>query len=147
MKFLRFIKTKALKNKDISCFQALRRCIYHANNVKMPTIVGILTFKSMMNFILSIKKSFITSGPVLMKHLLLELYKNIFDLLKKVESGVHPVPHGPLEYLALLYDWRESCLLIGRICPHKSLYLPGNWSEPVHKLILHENQLELVSRS
>ena len=30
---------------------------------------------------------------------------------------------------------------------HKSLCLPGNWSKPVHKLILHENQLELVSRS
>ena len=47
----------------------------------------------------------------------------------------------------LLYDWRESCLLIGPISLHKSLCLPGNWSEPVHKLILHENQLELVSRS
>ena len=50
-------------------------------------------------------------------------------------------------YGPLLYDWRESCLLIGPICLHKSLCLPGNWSEPVHKLILHENQLELVSRS
>ena len=29
------------------------------------------------------------------------IYKNRFDLLKKVESGVHPVPHWPLEYLAL----------------------------------------------
>ena len=47
----------------------------------------------------------------------------------------------------LLYDWRESCLLIGPICLHKSLCLPGNWSTPVYKLILHENQLELVSRS
>ena len=47
----------------------------------------------------------------------------------------------------LLYDWRESCLLIGPICLHKSLCLPGNWSKPVHKLILHENRLELVSRS
>ena len=26
----------------------------------------------------------------------------------------------------LLYDWRESCLLIGLICLHKSLCLPGN---------------------
>ena len=49
--------------------------------------------------------------------------------------------------LNLLYDWRESCLLIDPICLHKSLFLPGNWSKPVHKLILHENQLELVSRS
>ena len=47
----------------------------------------------------------------------------------------------------LLYDWRESCLPIGPICLHKSLCLPGNWSKPVHKLILHKNQLELVSRS
>ena len=47
----------------------------------------------------------------------------------------------------LLYDWRESCLLIGPICLHKSLCLPGNWSEPVHNLYLHENRLELVSRS
>ena len=52
-------------------------------------------------------------------------------------------------YNALLYDWRESCLLIGPISLHKSLCLPGNWSKQVHKLILHENQLELhvVSRS
>ena len=47
----------------------------------------------------------------------------------------------------LLYDWRESCLLIGLISLHKSLCLPGNWSKPVQKLILHEYQLELVSRS
>ena len=50
-------------------------------------------------------------------------------------------------YLPLLYDWRESCLLIGPICVNKSLCLPGNWSKPVHKLILHENQLGLGSRS
>ena len=42
----------------------------------------------------------------------------------------------------LLYDWRESCFLIGPICLHKSLCVPGNWSKPVHKLILHENQLK-----
>ena len=53
----------------------------------------------------------------------------------------------PLILHILLYDWRESCLLIGLICLHKSLCLPGNWSAPVHKLILHGNQLELVSRS
>ena len=37
-------------------------------NVKMPTIVGILTFKSRINFVLSLVeyvKSFITSGPEL----------------------------------------------------------------------------------
>ena len=34
-------------------------------NVKMPTIVGILTFMSMINFVFSWvdEKSFITSGP------------------------------------------------------------------------------------
>ena len=35
-------------------------------NVKMPTIVGILTFMSRINFVLSLVehgKSFITSGP------------------------------------------------------------------------------------
>ena len=51
------------------------------------------------------------------------------------------------QYLILLLDWGETCLLIGPIYLHKSLCLPGNWSKPVHKLILHENQLELVSRS
>ena len=37
-------------------------------NVKMPTIVGILTFMSRINFVLSCveyEKSFITLGPVL----------------------------------------------------------------------------------
>ena len=37
-------------------------------NVKMPTMVGILTFMSRVNLVsaeLSMKKSFITSGPVL----------------------------------------------------------------------------------
>ena len=54
---------------------------------------------------------------------------------------------GMVRYGPLLNDWRESCLLIGPISLHKSLCLPGNWLKPVHKLILHENQLELVSRS
>ena len=39
------------------------------------------------------------------------------------------------QYLSLLYDWRESCLLIGPICLHKSLCLPGNWSELAQKVI------------
>ena len=38
-------------------------------------------------------------------------------------------------YYALLYDWRESCLLIGPICFHKSLCLPENWSELAQKVI------------
>ena len=49
-------------------------------------------------------------------------------------------------YMTLLYDWRESCLLIGPICLHKSLCLPQNWSKLAQKVILDEIQLELVSR-
>ena len=44
MKFQLLIKTKTLKNKDFSCIQILIWCIYHAINIKMPTIVGVLTF-------------------------------------------------------------------------------------------------------
>ena len=53
-------KTEMLKNLDISCFKILIRCIYPTNivfiqliNVKMPTIVGILTLISRINFMLS----------------------------------------------------------------------------------------------
>ena len=35
----------------------------------------------------------------------------------------------------LLYDWRESCPLIGPICLHKSLSLPQNWSKLAQKVI------------
>ena len=35
----------------------------------------------------------------------------------------------------LLYDWRESCLLIGSICLPKSLCLPENWSKLAQKVI------------
>ena len=52
---------------------------------------------------------------------------------------------GP--YKQLLCDWRESSLLIGLICLHKSPCLSENRSELAYKLILHENQLNLVSRS
>ena len=37
--------------------------------------------------------------------------------------------------ISLLYDWRESCLLIGPICLHKSLCLPENWSKLAQKVI------------
>ena len=47
----------------------------------------------------------------------------------------------------LLHDWRETCLLIGLICLHKSLCLLENRSELTYKLILHENQLKLVPKS
>ena len=51
-KFQVLIKTKIPTNEEVSCFKSLRCCIYHVN-VKMPTIVGILTFRSMINFMLS----------------------------------------------------------------------------------------------
>ena len=42
-------KPKIPTDKDVSCFNSLRCCI----NVKMPTIVGILTFLIRINFELS----------------------------------------------------------------------------------------------
>ena len=39
------------------------------------------------------------------------------------------------QYQLLLYDWRESCLLIGPICLYKSLCLPENWSKLAQKVI------------
>ena len=65
-KFQLLINTKILSNKEVSCFNALRCCIYHAKNVKMPTIVGILTLMSRINFILSQvehEKKFYNIGP------------------------------------------------------------------------------------
>ena len=62
-KFQLLIKTKIPTNKYVSCFKSLIVLI----NVKMPTIVGILTFMSRINFVLSWvehEKSFITSRPV-----------------------------------------------------------------------------------
>ena len=42
-----------LKNKDFSCFQTIRYVVFiMLINVKMPTIVGILTFTSMIKFML-----------------------------------------------------------------------------------------------
>ena len=49
MKFQLPIKTKMLKNTHISCLKTFILLI----NVKMPTIVGILTFISRINFMLS----------------------------------------------------------------------------------------------
>ena len=51
--FQLLIKTKILTKEEVSGFKSLRCCIYHANNVKMPTIVGILTFMSRINFMLN----------------------------------------------------------------------------------------------
>ena len=51
MKFQLLLKTKMQQNADFSCFQTLRCCIIMLINVKMPTIVGILTFMSRINFV------------------------------------------------------------------------------------------------
>ena len=56
-------------------------------NVKMPTIVGILTFMSRINFVLSWvehEKSFITMGPCHYFHTIMALGKVTFHWL---ESG------------------------------------------------------------
>ena len=47
------IKAKLLKNQDFSCFQTLNVVIIMLINAKMPTIVCILTFMSMINFVFS----------------------------------------------------------------------------------------------
>ena len=66
-KILNAHKYKSIKK--FGCFQAQisRECYFFPLiNVKMPTIVGILTFMSRKNFILSLVehgKSFITSRP------------------------------------------------------------------------------------
>ena len=58
MEFQMIIKSKMLKNKDFSCFQMPRCCIYHAHKCKnvnncwhfnIYEHVGILTFMSMIN--------------------------------------------------------------------------------------------------
>ena len=66
MKFQLLIKAKMLKNKDFS-FKLSDVAFIMLINVKMPTIVGILTLMSMINFMLILvedEKFFITSGPV-----------------------------------------------------------------------------------
>ena len=52
-KFQLLIKAKVPTNKEVSCFKSLKCCIFMLINVKMPTIVGILTFMSRINIVLS----------------------------------------------------------------------------------------------
>ena len=53
------IKTKIPTNEEVYCFKSLKCCIYHANNCwhfniyEQEIIVGILTFMSRINFVLS----------------------------------------------------------------------------------------------
>ena len=50
IKFQLLIKAKMLNDKDVSCFQTLRCCIYPLINVKMPTIDDILTSVTRIKF-------------------------------------------------------------------------------------------------
>ena len=64
MNFQLLIKTKMLKIKAFLVFKLSDGVFIMLINVKMPTIVGILTFMSMLNFVLSWdehEKSLITS--------------------------------------------------------------------------------------
>ena len=53
MKFQLLMKTKILKNKDIFFSKLFDIVFIMLINVKMPTIVGILPFMSMIKFMLS----------------------------------------------------------------------------------------------
>ena len=69
MKFKLLINTDVAKINGNFKFKSQKPVIYPADNVKMPTIVGILIFMSRINLMLSWvehEKSFITSGPVLL---------------------------------------------------------------------------------
>ena len=62
-KFQLLIKTKIRTNEEVSCFKSV--VFIMLTNFKMPTIVGILTFMSRINFVLSWVehgRSFIISG-------------------------------------------------------------------------------------
>ena len=52
-KFQLLIKTKIQTNKEVSCFILSDAVFIMIINVKMPTINGILTFVSRINFVLS----------------------------------------------------------------------------------------------
>ena len=58
-----------------------------------------------------------------------------FTVLELLTSPLVLVTPDPTRHIFLLYDWRESCLLIGPICLHKSLCLPQNWSKLAQKVI------------
>ena len=53
MKFQLLLKIKTLNNKDFICFKLSYAVFILVINVKMTTIVGILTFMSMINLMLS----------------------------------------------------------------------------------------------
>ena len=66
MKFQLLIKTKIPKNEEVSCLSLSDVVLILLIKFKMPTPVGVLTFMSMINFVLSRvehEKSFITLWP------------------------------------------------------------------------------------
>ena len=70
MKFYMLLSIKISRKSTFSGSYKTRMLFFPLINVKMPTIVGILTFMSRKNFMLSSvenEKSFITSGPGLQK--------------------------------------------------------------------------------
>ena len=64
------------------------------------------------------------SGKTTVKRADFHSYERIFQVMTT-----------SVRHIVLLYDWRESCFLIGPICLHKSLYLPQNWSKLAQKVI------------
>ena len=46
-------KTEIMTSEEMSCFKSLKSCLYHANNVKIAAIVGILTLMIRINFVLA----------------------------------------------------------------------------------------------
>ena len=69
------IKSKMLKNKDVSCFQSLRCCIYHANKCSNANN------DDKFHVQLSMKKSFITSGLKTTKHVFSQMSHFLFSTL------------------------------------------------------------------
>ena len=83
--------------------------IYLLVNVKMPTVVGILTFISRINFKLGRvehEKSFITSGPVL--NMVLDAISGIQVINLPQQGGGQPIAMVS-RILTRLYT-RKTCL-------------------------------------
>ena len=81
-------------------------------NVKMPTIVGILTFMSRINFVLSWvkhEKSFITSRPDVTK--LHSLVQFTFHMISFCDIGMHKIACDMALYAIILIFYHEEALL------------------------------------
>ena len=97
MKF-QLIKTKITINEEVSCFKSLRSCIYHANNVKIPTIVGILTFMSRINFVLSLVGNRI-------------FFYNLGAWLQILKTGFLTIWLISVSFFWTMITWASSCPL------------------------------------